>query len=155
MASFMTNPLNPGNSVCVNVGVAASAFVERYTAPPVAAPDVATRRLFGFPGSRTMSKMFVFPVPGGSRLPSVFTVILEHATVAAAAVALVERYAPRSPSGPETLESAFPAMTATAAEVETYIVAGSVGLTRIREIARPPKQVVTIEPLVKLGLNGP
>src|SRR5882724_8894651 len=158
MARCMTRPLKPGKSTCVNVGVAARALVERMMTPPVAAPEVDTSRLFGLPGSETMSKIDVLPVPGLSRLPSVLTMIFWKVTVPAAAVALVERKTPRRASGGMVLERAFPAAPATPAAVETKMFAGSVGLTRILEIVRPLKQLyvsAVVVPVVICGLIGP
>ena len=80
-------------------------------------------------------------MPGLSRLPSVFTIILENVTDPAAAVALVERKTPRNASGGMVLLSALPAAPLTAAEVDTKMVAGSVGCTSILLIARPLKQL--------------
>src|SRR5258708_18900586 len=110
-------------------------------APPVAAPDVDTSTLFALPGSKAMSKIDVFPVPGLSRLPSVLTMIFWNVTVPAAAVAFVERKTPRSASGGIVLARPFPAAPETPDAVDTKIFAGSVGLTRILVIVRPLKQL--------------
>src|SRR5260370_30555684 len=106
-------------------------------APPVAAPDVDTSRLFTLPGSKAMSKIDVLPVPGASRLPSVLTMIFWNVTVPAAEVAFAERKTPRRASGGIVLERAFPAAPATPAAVDTKMFAGSMGLTRILVIVRP------------------
>src|SRR4051812_31099709 len=128
-------------------------------APPVTAPWVETSRLFALPGSKAMSKIDVLPVPGLSRLgPSVLTMIFWNVTAPAAAVALDERNTPRSARGGTVLERALPAAPETAAAVETKMFAGSVGLTRILEIARPLKQLYVIGvvvPVVIRGLIGP
>src|SRR5258707_4930509 len=108
---------------------------------PVAAPDVDASRLLALPGSKAMSKIDVFPVPGLSRLPSVLTMIFWNVPVPAAAVAFAERKTPRSASGGMVLERALPAAPATPAAVDTKMFAGSVGFTRILEIVRPLKQL--------------
>ena len=126
--------------------------------PPVAAPDVVTSSLFAFPGSRAMSKIDVFPVPGLSRLPSVLTMIFWNVTVPAAAVAFAERKTPRRARGGMVLDRAFPAAPETPAAVDTKMFAGSIGLTRILEIVRPLKQLyvrAVVVPVVMLGLIGP
>src|SRR5258706_14948784 len=127
-------------------------------APPVAAPDVETSRLFALPGSKAMSKIDVLPVPGLSRLPSVLTMIFWNVTVPAAAVAFAERKTPRSARGGMVLERAFPAAPATPAAVDTKMLAGSMGLTRILEMVRAMKQLypsALVVPVVILGLIGP
>src|SRR5260370_35636283 len=110
-------------------------------APLIVAPDVDTSRLFALPGSKHISKIDVFPVPGLSRLPSVLTTIFWKVTVPAAAVAFAERKTPRSASGGMVLERAFPAAPDTPVAVDTKMLAGSMGLTRILEIVRPLKQL--------------
>src|SRR5215471_669668 len=152
--------MKPGVSVCENVGGAASALVERKTPPPDPglAPLTPARRLLGLPGSRTMSVMLVFPVPGVSRLPIVVTTSLAKVTEAAADVALVERYRPRRPSGGDVLLKALEPTPEMPAVVATKIVAGSVGCTTIFEMARPVKQFVvicTVVPVVICGFIGP
>src|SRR6266849_2475422 len=105
-----------------------------------------------------MSKIEVLPVPGLSRLPSVFTTILLKVTDPAAAVALVERKTPRKASGGIVLLNAFPAAPLTAAAVDPKIVAGSVGCTSILVIALPLKQLsvsAVVVPVVIDGLIGP
>src|SRR5258706_2006649 len=79
-------------------------------------------------------------------------------TVPAAAVAFAERKTPRSARGGMVLERAFPAAPATPAAVDTKMVAGSMGLTRILEIVRPLKQFdvrAVGVPVVILGLIVP
>ena len=126
--------------------------------PPVVVPEVDTSRLLEFPGSKTISKIEVLPVPGTSRLPSVFTISFEKMTDAAAAVAFVERKTPRSARGGMVLLNALPPAPATAADVETKMVAGSISLTSILLIARPLKQKyvsAVVVPVVIDGLMGP
>src|SRR5215813_993680 len=128
--------------------------------PGAATPCTPTNRLLAFPGSRTISVIEVFPVPGTSKLPCVVTNNLVNVTEPGAAVALVERYTPRRPSGPTVLDNAFPPTPETPVAVATKIVAVSVGLTTMLLIDRPPKQVVMTEPPpetvnVKLGFIGP
>src|SRR4051794_37149210 len=126
-------------------------------APPIVEPCVETSRVFALPGSKTISKIEVLPVPGASRLASVLTMIFSNVT--AAAVALAERNTPRSAIGGTVLVRAFPAAPETAAAVDTKMLAGSVGLTRILLIARPVKQLYVMapapDPVVITGLIGP
>src|SRR6267378_8438804 len=105
-----------------------------------------------------MSNMEVLPVPGLSRLPSVFTIILLKVTAPAAAVALVDRKTPRRARGGMVLLRALPAAPETPAAVDTKIVAGSVGWTSILVIARPLKQLyvsAVVLPVVIDGFMGP
>ena len=88
-----------------------------------------------------MSVMEVFPVPGLSKLPSVFTISLVKATEPAAAVALVERKTPRNPLGGTRLPSGLQPAPEMPVAVETKIVAAFVGSTRMFVIDLPVKQL--------------
>lgn len=80
-------------NVCVNAGVAASAFVERKIPPsfPAAVPKTPTTIVLGSPLTKTMSVIERLPVGGESKLAPVETASFWNVTLAATAVAFVDR----------------------------------------------------------------
>src|SRR5688572_21675055 len=101
-------------------------------------PITVAMMVFGLPGSITMSITLELPVPGESKLLPVVTVSLVKVTDAGAAVALFDLKTPRRASGGAELVRAVPRPPMPVA-VETKMVAGSAGWTRILLIDRPVK----------------
>ncbi len=135
-------------STCVNVGLAARAFVVLNTPPSftVVSPYTQHNILLGLPGSMTISFILLLPVPGLSRLPNVVTVSFLKVTAPAAAVALVDLYSPTKAVGGTEDEGVTPGFPATPVEVDTKMLAGFVGSTSILLIDLKVNVPVVTEP---------
>ncbi len=134
-------------NVCVNVGLAAIAFVDRYTPPALLAnlfPCCQASRVLpvGSPGSNATSSMSRLPVHGVSKhVPRLVTLIFSTVVEAGSPFTPVNRYNPATPWGgmnwPNVESAPIPIRPPKA--VETNIFVGSFGTSRIFVITLPLK----------------